>query len=73
MPPIVTSVHMAAVHWIGDANDDDDDDDDDNNATGMKSSHSRPTFTLPATLPITRHLAKKNAYATILGGTYPFH
>ena len=54
MPPIVTSVHMAAVHWIGDANDDDDD--DDNNATGIKSSHSRPTFTLPATLPVTRIL-----------------
>ena len=52
MPPIVTSVHMAAVHWIGDANDDDDD--DDNNATGMKSSHSRPTFTLLANLPVTR-------------------
>ena len=52
MPPIVTSVHMAAVHWIGDANDDDDDDDD-NNATGIKSSHSRPTFTLPGFFPTT--------------------
>ena len=35
--------------------------------------NNRGVFFLKARTDDSRHLAKKNAYVTIFGGTYPFH
>ena len=68
MSAIVISVHMAADNCFGNYDDNGDNEKAewsrrrsqrivrqlDKDATGIQSTHGRPPFTLPATLPVTR-------------------